>query len=196
MKLSSTLPASDVLRALNHVRNLISSLLAGCSEEEAKEHAAFLVEGYADRQPQGPTVPPPEDEYAPGYYWSRVEAIAAEILDEEKEAEAEGEDYDLNDRVHQEVDGDKWIIYKHLNQRVMNLGASEGYTKNPDAWDELGAESIYAKEKGRKEPPTLETIITRMAYCAMEADVMERIQERREEEEEREDAPFPEAPPS
>jgi len=119
---------------------------------------------------------------SPQQYWEQVRGIAQEVFDENPGSDADDEDYD---KIHEQVDGSYWIIYYHAAERVMNLGSS-GYTSHEDAWEDLGAESVFAKEGRGKgaTPPTLSTIITRMAYSAMAADVSEALAELREAYEE------------
>ena len=133
-----------------------------------------------------------ENEHGPSAYWGYVRSIAQEIFDRDPGSDDAGaNEYE---EISQAVDGSCWIIYCTNGQRVMNLADARGYTSNPDAWEQVGSECIMAKDGA--EAPTLETMITRMAYFAMEADVADELrdlrsnyEEEEEEEEEEESAP-------
>lgn len=102
----------------------------------------------------------------PQEYWQTVKSIAEEALQEYPDDENAQGDY-----VRESVDGSYWIIYYHANEVVLEASHNE-----PDG-DEVRSMS----------DPSADWRQMRMlaAYLAMELDVLEALQELREEAEER-----------
>lgn len=95
-------------------------------------------------------------------YWDTVAAIAEGCVDE-------GLDVD------EQVDGNYWVIYIHAAHKVLQ------YSSNEDAvFEDSGVEGC----------DSMAEVLTRMAFCAMQADVeacMARLQEERDEQEDEDD---------
>ena len=88
-------------------------------------------------------------------YWAEVKELAAYILEE-----ASDRDEDVQDVLHEVIDGHQWVIYTHQNREVLL------HCSNPDAYAEIG------------EVPVLESGTLNwaaMAYLALAEDVQEAI---------------------
>ena len=93
-------------------------------------------------------------------YWQTVQAIARDIKEEYQES---GGDFDVENRIWEEVDGNAYIIYYHKNLEVLQN------SDNSDAIDEVGAEIDTSKG--------WQNILTQVAFYAMEADVRDALSE-------------------
>ena len=89
-------------------------------------------------------------------YWETVKRYAESALDTTEYSE----DTDVDDRVHEMVDGSEWVIMYWRNLKVLE------HTRNFDAFDEVGCAGFDSLQK----------VITQGAYFAMVADVQEQIQ--------------------
>ena len=90
-------------------------------------------------------------------YFATVEAI----VEEAREAEEEGGD--VEEFIHESVDGSEWIIYTHKAMKVLQ------YSDNDNAlFDEVGVE-------GLKGVRSFSDVVTRLAYFAMVQDVYDRL---------------------
>ena len=121
-------------------------------------------------------------------YWDEIKSLATEALADfnvtNKEAYEENES-DIDNFIHESIDGSSWIIYYGNNMDVIQN------TDNEDAYEEMGLEGC----KGFSE------ICSRVAYFAMRADAMDSLrglvedlpdapEEEEEEETEEEDQPL------
>ena len=100
-------------------------------------------------------------------YRERVSLIADDVIDEARREYADGvSSSDLADAVdthlHESVDGDEWIIYTQKAQLVLLV------SDNDVAWTEYGMEAMAGD--GMEW--------SRMAFAAMEADVMDELRGR------------------
>jgi hypothetical protein len=89
-------------------------------------------------------------------YWETVKHYAESALDTTEYSE----DTDVDDRVHEMVDGSEWVIYYWRNLKVLE------HTRHFDACDESAMCAV----------DSLQASITQGAYFAMFADVQEQIQ--------------------
>jgi len=88
-------------------------------------------------------------------YWDTVESIAETIKEECKTME------DAYDRLHEEVDGNYYIIYTAANYEVMMN------THNDDAYfDQFGSHI---------ESDSFSRLLSQVAYCAMYQDVVDEL---------------------
>lgn len=102
-------------------------------------------------------------------YWDSVQSIATEA----KTAEKDGQD--INEFVHESVDGSQWIIYTGRNLECLKE------TSNEDAaFDQQGSDALDGCKSAS-------AVYARLAFYAMQADVYEAIAELPNEEEEEED---------
>ena len=93
-------------------------------------------------------------------YWNTVKAIAQDIKEEYQES---GGDFDVEERIWEEVDGSEYIIYYHKNLEVLQN------SDNSDEIDNVGAEIDTSKG--------WQAILTQVAFYAMEADVRDALSE-------------------
>jgi hypothetical protein len=124
-------------------------------DEDAKQLKNELWDRYcktASRQAQ-------EDTDSQQSYYANIRNIADELHDEWREGQLD----DVQQRVHEEVDGSYWIIYYHANMKVLE------YSSNDDAIDDMGAE-LDTSQGWRG-------VIQQVAYYAMEADLNEALDE-------------------
>ena len=89
-------------------------------------------------------------------YWETVKLYAESALDTTEYSE----DTDVDDRVHEMVDGSEWTMMYWRNLKVLE------HTRHFDAFDEVGCAGF----------DSLQTATTQGAYFAMVADVQEQIQ--------------------
>ena len=90
-------------------------------------------------------------------YWAHVEDLAREIITESKEY-----DRDIDDVMHEYIDGDAWVIYTFRAQKVIE------YSPN---------DCEYFDNMGPVEVRDWTSLFTASAYFALRADVYEAIQE-------------------
>jgi hypothetical protein len=98
-------------------------------------------------------------------YWDCVKTIALEAREQKEQ--------DESDYIHQTVDGCYWVIYTHAAHKTML------FTENEDAAFEEGVDLSNVGSWSE--------IVTRLAYCAMLADVHAALDELPEDEDEDED---------
>ena len=89
-------------------------------------------------------------------YWETVKHYAESALDTTEYSE----DTDVEDRVHEMVDGSEWTMMYWRNLKVLE------HTRHFDAFDAVGCAGFDSLQK----------VITQGAYFAMVADVQEQIQ--------------------
>jgi hypothetical protein len=97
-------------------------------------------------------------------YWRQIKAIAKDC---KREAKEKGQSKDAweeraNELVHETVDGHMWIIYTWCYPWVLM------HTRNEDALFE---------DFGPTEAKDYSSIMQKMAYCAMEKDVLTELSE-------------------
>ena len=92
-------------------------------------------------------------------YFRSVRGLASDVVDAALAAIIDGETVDLDEMVHQSVDGSAWIIYTARAKTVPQ------WSDNADAWEDFG----------ELPEDNAETFI---AYCAMERDVTDAVRER------------------
>jgi len=109
-------------------------------------------------------------------YHDQIRAIATEAIEEwRRQGGTDLREY-IDDNVRQNVDSHQFVIYTHYNAQVLT------HSSNEDA---------YFESYGTLEAESYGQAMSKMAYAAMEQDVMEAvgpmIEEVEEEEEEDED---------
>jgi hypothetical protein len=123
-------------------------------------------------------------------YFTSVESHGESVIERIKA----GED-DVMDLIHEEVDGSWWVIYTHAALAVLQ------HSRNDDAgFDSMGSDFLAGCT-------SMAEVYTRAAYFALEADVIEWLNERgdvndpdsfreeeEEEEEEEDETPADDAP--
>lgn len=91
-------------------------------------------------------------------YWDTVKAIVDSALTEYTTLTPE-------EAISEQVDGSYWVIYTHAAYKVRE------YTNNWDAIDDYGPEFMGAD--------SVDAVVCRAAYCAMERDCMELLSDRK-----------------
>tara|TARA_R100001163_G_C5035842_1_gene175043 strand:- start:370 stop:732 length:363 start_codon:yes stop_codon:yes gene_type:complete len=103
-------------------------------------------------------------------YWKECRDLAQELLNEIRQEQPELDQDELldevNDRLHQQVDGHKWVIYYAYNLDVINHSDNEDYMIDNNGED-------YACEVLKNSG--LNGLHSNIAYWAMYADVSEHI---------------------
>ena len=97
-------------------------------------------------------------------YWAHVRDLAREIITESKEY-----DRDIDDVMHEYIDGDAWVIYTFRAQKVIEY--------SPNACE-------YFDNMGPVEVRDWTSLFTAAAYFALRADVYEAIAELADDSEE------------
>lgn len=90
-------------------------------------------------------------------YFTECQAIARELVQE-----CEGDEEQIQNRLHETIDGHQWIIYTYYNLQVL------AHSKN---------ENAYFDAFGKLETEDFSSTMARLAFCALEADVHEEIPE-------------------
>ena len=90
-------------------------------------------------------------------YWAHVKDLAREIITESKEY-----DRDIDDVMHEYIDGDRWVFMTYLAQKVIE------YSPN---------DCEYFDNFGAVEVSDWSSLFTSAAYFALRADVYEAIAE-------------------
>jgi hypothetical protein len=90
-------------------------------------------------------------------YYAQCRAIAEECCEE-----AEGDENDAADKVHEVVDGHEWIIYTFYNGIVLEHSRNDG---------------AHFENFGPLEADGYSDAMVKMAYAAMSQDVMEYLSE-------------------
>ena len=107
-----------------------------------------------------------QDEINARSYTQEVQDLARQIRDEAREY-----DSDVEDVLHETVDGHRWVIYTHLAMGVMQ------YTDHENAIEDYG-------------PPSMEggwaAHVSRAAYAALAADVRAALSDLEDEDEDEE----------
>lgn len=103
-------------------------------------------------------------------YFDEIQSIADNLALEaltDNEWDRDAAENDINDsRLHETIDGHQWVIYYAYNDDVLR------HSENDSAYeDNFGTEDMAAVIKDRG----LDGLKTVMAYCAMEADVRDRL---------------------
>lgn len=106
-------------------------------------------------------------------YFGSVENIAQEILDYAIEADTPATPESVEryldvggyDDIHDQVDGSHWIIYTYASKKVLEYSDNDSRL-----FDDFGSDAIQKDDD-------LDKIICRAAFCAMEADVREKLDE-------------------
>jgi hypothetical protein len=105
-------------------------------------------------------------DYSEKDYFDSIEATAREVLRRVRE-----EDADEGDVLHEECDGDQWVIYTYRAKLALT------FSGNDDAiFEEMGADALAGVT-------SMSDVYSRAAFFAVRADVCERLAELREEEE-------------
>lgn len=106
------------------------------------------------------------NEYSEQEYRTSIDRLAREVLRRVRE-----EDADEGDALHEECDGDQWVIYTYRAKLALT------FSKNDDAiFDEMGADALAGVN-------SMSDVYSRAAFFAVRADVCERLAELRDEEE-------------
>lgn len=109
-------------------------------------------------------------DYSEKDYFNSIDATAREVLRRVRE-----EDADEGDALHEECDGNRWVIYTYRAKLAL------AFSKNDDAiFDEMGADALAGVT-------SMSDVCSRAAYFAVRADVCERLAEIRNEEAEARD---------
>jgi hypothetical protein len=88
-------------------------------------------------------------------YFSEVNAIAENIV-----RECEGDEDACTDRVHEDVDGHRWIIYTYYNLQVLTHSSHE---------------DAYFEDFGALSADSFSDAVQKMAFAAMHSDVQDAI---------------------
>lgn len=98
-------------------------------------------------------------------YWTEVDSIVTNILEESREYKVSYDD--VQERVWEDVDGHQWVIYTRYHYEVLGHSENDGYTV-----ENFGADS--AVKDGQLDTAAL-------AFGALYGDVSERLYRRLEE---------------
>lgn len=94
-------------------------------------------------------------------YYADVRDYAQDIADRLRSGDIDNDRESLMEDIAQTVDGCSWVIYTARAQMVCIA------SDNADAWEDYGSDFLGTPSDG--------LFWSRMAYCALERDVIERI---------------------
>ena len=95
-------------------------------------------------------------------YKTEVQDLARQIRDEARE-----DDRDVDDVLHETVDGHAWVIYTYRAVEVMQ------HASNPDAYQDLGIDASGGWSQ----------FVSQAAYCALAEDVRDALADLEDEDE-------------
>lgn len=174
---------SDINKLVEAARIIVERWDRGLRAQDGEAEERGIVRLLAAYQPPPPPVDSEQSERAD--YWRTVAGIAQDAL--EAWRDADWDDDARYEAVWEGVDGSQYIIYTCETLRVFQ------FTDNDGAWEDLGP---LDSTKG------WEHVLQQIAFCAMRADVEDKIRDMEDdyraqhgppdsepEEEEEEDAP-------